>query len=212
MMVGVEDLLVAQDAPRNPCQLVGQGRGQFVAMKPWSCIQKPCSEAEALPIVRPHQNNVCSLDEQCSEILASALGDSAQDGSTACAVLAWHETKPRAKVSSAFECFACANCRDHSGRDQRADAGNAHEAPAVGLRLADLLDFASDGLDPVIEVYPVFVEANDQAAHPGRYLVLPVLHNCGQRVTQSPRSGPDRNALLDEESADLIDRCSPPRD
>ena len=76
---GVEGLLVAQDAPRDPRQLVGQGRCQLVAMEPWSCVQKPCSEAETLPIVRAHQDDVCGLDEQGSEILAASLGNAAQD-------------------------------------------------------------------------------------------------------------------------------------
>lgn len=46
------------------------------------------------------------------------------------------------------------------------NAGNAHEAPAVGFLLTNCLDLASDGLDPFIEAYPVFVETSDQAAHP----------------------------------------------
>ena len=67
-MVEVEGVLVAQDAPCDPRQLVGQGRCQLVAMKPWSCIEQPCSEAEAFPIVRAHQDDVCGLDEQGSKI------------------------------------------------------------------------------------------------------------------------------------------------
>jgi len=59
-------------------------------------------ERKALPIVRPHEDNVCGLDEQGSEILAPALGDAAEDRSAACAVLAWHETKPCAEIASAL--------------------------------------------------------------------------------------------------------------
>src|SRR5215218_1719321 len=51
----VEGLLVAQDAPCYPRQLVGQGRCQLVAVQPWSCVLQPCSEAESTPIVRAHQ-------------------------------------------------------------------------------------------------------------------------------------------------------------
>jgi len=103
--IDVEGFLVAQDAPCDPRQFVGQSRCQLVAMHSWDCIEKPCSEAEALPIVRAHQDDVCSLDEQGSEILASSLGDAAQDGSTTSAVLAWQKTKPRAEVSPALECL-----------------------------------------------------------------------------------------------------------
>jgi hypothetical protein len=134
-MMDVEDLLVAQDAPGDPRQFVGQGGCQLVSMQPWRRIQKPCSEAEALPIVRTHQDDFCRLDEQGPEILAPSLGDATQDGSTTCAVLAWRETKPCAKVSPALECLTGANGSDHGGRDQRADTGNAHEAPAADIRL-----------------------------------------------------------------------------
>src|SRR6516225_12014016 len=163
----VENLLVAQDAPGDPRQFVGQGCCQLVAMQPWRCVQKPCSEAEALPIVGAHQNDFCGLDEQGPEILAPSLGDPTQDGSTARAVLAWHETKPCAEVSPALEGLTGANGSDHGGRDQRADTRNAHEALAVGFFLTDRLNLAGDCFDPLIESYPVFVEIGDQAAHPG---------------------------------------------
>jgi hypothetical protein len=91
---GFEGLLVAQDAPGDPRQFVGQGGCQLVAMEPWSCVPKPYSEAETLPVGRAHQDDVCGLYEQGSEVLAASLGDAAQDRSATCAVLAWHETKP----------------------------------------------------------------------------------------------------------------------
>ena len=99
--------------------------------------RKSCSEAEAFPIVRAHQDDVCGLDEQGSEILAPALGDAGEDRSATCAVLAWHETKPCAEIAPALECLAGADGGDHSGRDQRANAGNAHEALAVGFLLRE---------------------------------------------------------------------------
>jgi hypothetical protein len=149
--VEVEGLLVAQDAPRNPRQFVGQGRCQLVAMQPWSRVQQPCSEAEAFPIVRAHQDDVCGLDEQGSKILAASLGDAAQDGPATCAVLAWHKTKPCPEIAPALECLPCSDGSDHGRRDQRTDTGNAHEALAVGFLLADLLDLAGDRVDPLIE-------------------------------------------------------------
>jgi hypothetical protein len=144
-------------------------------MKPWSRVSKPCSEAEALPIGREHQDDVCGLDEQGSEILAPSLGDAAQNGSTTCAVLGWHETKPCPEISPALECLAGTNGSNNGGRDQWANAGNAHEALAVGFLLADLLDLAGDRIDSLIERNPVFIKASDQSVHPWRYLVLTVL-------------------------------------
>jgi hypothetical protein len=48
-----------------------------------------------------------------------------------------------------------------ASRDQRTDAGSAHETTAVSF--TDLIDLAANGLDPLIERYPVFVEASNQA-------------------------------------------------
>ena len=94
------------------------------------------------------------------QILAASLGDAAQDriGHLCCTDV--DKTKPCTEVTPALECLAGTDGGDHGGRDQRTDAGNAHEATAVGLLLTDLLDLAGDGLDPLIEPYPVFVEAS----------------------------------------------------
>src|SRR6478672_7535652 len=49
------------------------------------------------------------------------------------------------------------------------------------------ISLAGKGLDPLIDMYPVFVETYDQIAHSRRYLVLPVLQDCQERVPQSSR-------------------------
>jgi hypothetical protein len=198
-MGAVEGRLIAQDAPRDPRQLVGQGCSQLVAMQPWSCVAKPCSEAEALPIVGAHQNHFCSLDEQGPEVLSSALGDAPQDGSAAGAVLPWNETKPHAEVLTNFEHLAGADGGHHGGRDQWADAGNAHEATAVGFLLTNLLDLVGKGLDPLVEIYPVIVETAIRVRI-RRYLVLTVLQDRLERVAQSPGASRDRDALLNQEA------------
>src|SRR5258708_35586676 len=59
---------------------------------------------------------------------------------------------------------------------------------------------------------PVLIKACNQAAHPWRYLVLPVVQNGQKRVAQGRRSSPDSNALLDEKGSDLVDRRCSPRD
>jgi hypothetical protein len=109
----------------------------------------------ATPAVSTGRTRDRTGDQCCSNVRKYLPG---RVHTTACAVLAWDKTKPCAKIAPALECLAGTNGSDHSGRYQRADAGNAHEASAVGFRLPDLLDLACDGLDPFIEVYPVFVE------------------------------------------------------
>ena len=69
------------------------------------------------------------------------------------------------RVTPALERLACSDGGYDSCRDQRTDTGNAHEATAVGFLLADLVDLAGKGLDPLIETNPVFVQANNQTAH-----------------------------------------------
>ena len=66
LFVGVEGFLVGQNAPCDARQLVGQGGGQFVSLKPGGCFSEPRAEAEFLPIMRPHQNDVCCLNKQGS--------------------------------------------------------------------------------------------------------------------------------------------------
>jgi hypothetical protein len=92
-------------------------------------------------------------------------------------VLYWRGTRPSHAPKSRPRSNASPvpNGGDHGGRDRWANAGNAHEALAVGLLLADLCDLAGDRIDPLIEGNPVFIKAHDQAAHPWRYLVLAVL-------------------------------------
>jgi hypothetical protein len=86
--------------------------------------------------LRAHQNDVCGLDEEGSEILSASLGDTAHDGSTTCAVLAWHETRPCSEIAPALECLAGTNGSDHGGRDRRANAGNASFSLIFSISLA----------------------------------------------------------------------------
>jgi hypothetical protein len=89
LMGRVEHLLVAQDTPSDPRQLVGQCRCQLVAVQPRGCVLQPWSEAEAKPIVWTHQDDFGRLNEQGPEVLAPAFGDAAQNSSATCAVLTY---------------------------------------------------------------------------------------------------------------------------
>ena len=99
MSVGIEGLPVGQNAPGDTGQLIGQGGGQLVSMQPGCRLGEPWSEAEYLPIVRSHQDDVGRLDEQGAQVLAAALGYASKDRSATGAVLAWNKTEPGSEVA-----------------------------------------------------------------------------------------------------------------
>jgi hypothetical protein len=56
------------------------------------------------------------------------------------------------------------------------------------------------------------MEAEQQGAHTRRYLLRTLLQNGLEGNAQGVRAGPHRDALFDQEGADLVDRCRPARD
>ncbi len=210
--VGVEGFPVGQDAPCDTGKLVGQGRGELVSMKPGCGLGEPRPEAEFLPIVRSHQDDMRSLDEEGPQIFAAALGYASKDRFAARAVLAGNETDPSAKVTSTPESFTRSYGGHHRRRYDRPDTGNAHQPLAVFLGLADHLDLAGDALDAIVELQPVFVEADNQIVHARRYLVGAVPQDWKERLSQGMRTGANGYSLFDQERANLIDRRRSSRD
>jgi len=77
--MGIECFLVAQNTPGNSGKLVGQRDGEFVLVQAARGGCKPRAEAIARPIVRTHQEDLRRLDQQCAQILTTALGDATKD-------------------------------------------------------------------------------------------------------------------------------------
>ncbi len=98
--VAVEGLPVGKNTPNDTGQLIGQGCGELVSVKPGCCLGEPRPEAEFLPIVRSHQDDVRRLDKQGSQILAATLGYASKDRFTAGAELTGDEANPGAEVTS----------------------------------------------------------------------------------------------------------------
>src|ERR1043166_7813158 len=80
LKVAIEGLAVAQDAPGDARELVGQGNGKFVLVQSARCSCEPSAEAIPGPIMRAHQENLRRLDQQRAQVLAAPLGDATQDG------------------------------------------------------------------------------------------------------------------------------------
>ena len=181
-------------------------------MKSGCRLGEPRSEAELLPIVGAHQNDVRRLDEQGSQILAAALGYPAKNRFAARAVLAWDEAEPGPKVTSTPEGVTRSYGRHHRRRYNWSDAGNAHQSLAIFFTLADRLDLAGDGLDTLVKFLPICIEANNQIVHARRYLVYAIFQDRKKRIAQRMGTGANRYSLFDQEGADLIDRRRSRRD
>ena len=64
--MNVERLPVAQNAPGDPRQLIGERGRKLIAMKAGRGLPQPGSKAEPLPVLRAHQDDVRRLDEERS--------------------------------------------------------------------------------------------------------------------------------------------------
>src|SRR5262245_32634694 len=122
--MGVESSLVAQNAPCDAGELVGQRNGEFVSVQPLRRGLEPRTEAVSRPILWAHQEDLRGLDEERPQIFATALGNAAQNWPTARAVLSRNETEPGAKVATSFKSLSCTDRSDQSGRDQWPDTGH----------------------------------------------------------------------------------------
>src|SRR5262245_29319476 len=107
--VGIECLAGAQHTPGNSGEFIGERGGELVAMHPRCRIGEPRTEAELLPVLRSHQQDLGRLDEERSQISAAAFGDATQDRAPARTILSWHQAEPGAEVAPSIERFACAN-------------------------------------------------------------------------------------------------------
>ena len=72
--------------------------------------------------------------------------------------------------------------------------------------MTDLLDLIGERLDALIEPQPILIETDNEVAHARRQLVGAVLQNGEERSAQGIGAGPNGDPMLDEKSADLVDR------
>jgi hypothetical protein len=122
-----------------------------------------------------------------------------------------NEAEPRGEIPSPIEGLASSDGGHHGGGDQGANAGNAHQSPAISFELAEIFDFLGDRLDALIEPKPVLLKTHNQLAHAGRNLVAAVSQYLEERVAQCSGAGPHGDSLFDKKSADLVNRRRPAR-
>src|SRR5205814_587654 len=61
LKMGIEGLVVAQDAPGDTAEFVGQGDGELVPVQSLRCRLQPRAEAVSGPVVRAHQEHLRRL-------------------------------------------------------------------------------------------------------------------------------------------------------
>jgi hypothetical protein len=146
----IEPLVVTQDAPSNAREFIGQRRRKLVPVHARGSTGEPSPEAEFVPILGPHQDDIRRLDEERSKIFAASFGAASKDSACAGGVLPRNKPQLGAEVSSAFERFAAADGGDHRCRDQRPDPGDGHEFLAASFHFGRRNQFAgSEDLDAV---------------------------------------------------------------
>ena len=124
LKAGIEGFVVAQDAPGNSGELVGQGDGEFVPVQSFRCSFEPRAEAVSGPIVWAHQEDLGRLDQQRAQVLAAPLGDGGRDRSPARAVLPRDEAEPGSKIAPAVKSLSHADRSHKTGGDYRPDPKN----------------------------------------------------------------------------------------
>ena len=153
---------------------------------------------------------MCRLNEQRAQIFAAAFRHASEDRLAASTVLPRYEPNPGGEVTAAIECFACADGRYCCRGDDGTDGWNALEADAVRLLIRQNLDPVGEVLDPLIQPQPILIKADDDVVHPLGDLIAPKIQDREQRPAKGLGSFANRNALLNQKSPDLVDRCRAP--
>lgn len=81
-----------------------------------------------------------------------------------------------------------------------------HDIDAVLFRLADFFDLKRYFIDAVTHPPPIAIETDQDRTHPGRYLILVLLQDRLEKVLQSAQAFAHRDALFDQEGANLTNR------
>src|SRR4051794_38719857 len=108
LLVRVKGSPMAQHAPADAGDLVGQSRRELGLVQAQRGLFQPRAEAELAPVVRAHDQHLGGLDEQGAQVTIAPFGDAPQDRSASGAVLPWHQPKPGAKVAPSLEGVALA--------------------------------------------------------------------------------------------------------
>jgi len=102
-MVG---LTSGENRPGDAGEFVGERDRQHVAVQPLRCLLDPGPQTLHCCARPPHQNDVCGLHEQCSQVFVATFGDLAQDRAIPRRLLLRHQPQPGAEITSLLEASA----------------------------------------------------------------------------------------------------------
>jgi len=112
---------------------------------------KPRSKAVLHPVPWSQQNDASGLHEEHAKVAIAAFGDAPQDRSITCRYLLGDQTEPCRKIAAACEGNSIADRGDDGARDDRTYARYCHQMLTRLRGLGKVFDFATHGLDAIVE-------------------------------------------------------------
>src|SRR6266702_4523115 len=136
----LEGASFSQHRPGDPGKLVGERDRQHVVVQSFLGGFDPGFEPVTFPVRYPDQHNPCRLHKQNPQVAIAAPRDLAEDRAVSRRDLLGHLSEPGGKVATLGEYISCANRSHHRARDDRTNAGHAHQPLATGILARDGFD------------------------------------------------------------------------
>ena len=195
--------------------LLARATASLLPVQPLGCcVQKPCAEAEARPVVRTHQEDLCGLDQQASAGTCCRAWRCGRGsiGRLCCTGGA----RGRARRQSRARGQMPRRCRSQRPRRSRSAVRCRERSSDAGTWLRSRLSFSISpviGLDALVQAASSpHRDRRSGLAIRGDISSLRFSNIAKSELRRARRSSPDGDALLDQKGADLIDRRCPPRD
>lgn len=153
------------DRPCQPQVLGGNGDRCFPVTPSLNQVSGPTTEAVLL-LAESGENGSGAHDEQTAQVGIARLGDSAQPGFAATAVLAGDQSGPGGELPTVLEIVATAQAGNQGAGRGRADARKLHELPAALVLFGRFGNGLVVFLDTFIQSVSVYEQVPDAAIGP----------------------------------------------
>ena len=167
---------------------------------------QPAADSILLVLERG-QYRTCAVDQQHAQVLVALFGDAPQAGLAAGAVLPWHQPQPGGQLPSVVELGRVGNAGDQRGGGDRANAGQAHQAPGGFAVARQVLDLAVVGEHLMVERLDTLVNVMQQPARQTGQAVAGVFEDVGDVMLGGIAPLGHDEAEFGEQAAQLVDLC-----